>query len=77
LKLRTRFWLETVLAAATALLAVLTALWQDWIEIVFGVDPDRHSGSVEVLIVCALAAATAVLAIAARYEWKRAALPAK
>ena len=67
---RGRFWIESVLAAASALLAVLTAVWHDWIELISGVDPDHGSGGLEWLIV-ALAVATAVgFAALARAEWR-------
>jgi hypothetical protein len=67
---RTRFWIEAVLAVTTGFLAVLTAVWRDWIEEVFRVDPDRHSGSLEWLIVAALAVATCTLIAVARAEWR-------
>jgi hypothetical protein len=73
LRLRTRFWLETLCAAATGLLALITALWHDWIELVFGVDPDAGNGAAEWLVVVVLVAVTAALALAARYERRRAA----
>lgn len=59
------FWIESALAAITASLAVLTLVWPNWIEGVFGYDPDHHNGSLEtvIVIVCALAALlTGVLA---------------
>ncbi len=70
-RLRPRFWVEAVLAAVLGLLTVLTLVWHDWLE-AFGVDPDHHDGSVEWLIVAALAAVTVVLAVSARAEWRRA-----
>lgn len=67
---RRRFWVESALAAAAALLAAVTAVWADWIELVFGADPDGGSGALEWLIV-ALAAALAVgFAALARAEWR-------
>jgi hypothetical protein len=44
---RRRFWVETALAGLSALFFLLTVLWKDWIEVVSGVDPDHHSGSLE------------------------------
>jgi hypothetical protein len=50
---------------------VLTLVWKDWIEIVFRVDPDQHSGSLEWLIVLIPAATSLVLAMAGRKEWRQ------
>lgn len=68
------FWLELTLASITAVLAVLTLVWHDWIEAVFGVDPDHHKGSFEwelVVVCCVVSLAAAYLA---RREWRSAAL---
>jgi hypothetical protein len=62
--------IETILAVATGLLAVMTALWPDWIELVFGIDPDGGDGSLERIIVIATALVTIGLAAAARRSWK-------
>ena len=48
---RRRFWIEAGLGTASFVLLVLTLIWHDWIEIVFGVDPDQRSGFAEWLIV--------------------------
>ena len=71
-KTRRRFWVETVLAATTGFLFLLTLTWRDWIESVFGWDPDHHNGSLEWLLVAALLAATVALSSAARLEWRKA-----
>jgi hypothetical protein len=69
-----RFWVESTLSALFAATAGLT-LWQPaWIEAVFGVDPDRGSGSLEFGLTLALGAAALLLAILARREWTRARL---
>jgi hypothetical protein len=57
-------------------LGALTVAWKDWIEAVFGVDPDHHSGSLEWLVVVALFAAAAGLGVSARTVWRRAAVTA-
>jgi hypothetical protein len=72
--LRIRFWIESIFASATGVLAVVTTFWHDWIEAVFGFDPDRGNGSAEWLAVAALAVVTVALAAGARYEWRRARL---
>ncbi|MDR2986943.1 MAG: hypothetical protein LBV34_19105, partial [Nocardiopsaceae bacterium] len=46
---------------------ILTAVWPEWIEGLFGFDPDGGNGSAEWLIVAVLAvAAIAVAALARR-----------
>jgi Na+-driven multidrug efflux pump len=67
------FWTEATLASVAGALALLTLAWPDWIEGVFGVDPDRHSGALEwalVAICCVISLAFSALA---RREWQRAA----
>jgi undecaprenyl pyrophosphate phosphatase UppP len=72
--LRRRFLVETVAGSITGCLAVVTLFWHDWIEAVFGVDPDRGNGSAEWLVVVALFIVTVILAVGARLEWRRAQL---
>jgi hypothetical protein len=67
------FWLESALASLTAFLAILTVVWKDWIEGVFGFDPDQHSGSFELELVIVCLAITLICATLARREWRRAA----
>ncbi|MFY9887221.1 MAG: hypothetical protein WAK71_02840 [Streptosporangiaceae bacterium] len=75
-KLRVRFWIEALLGAFTGFLLVLTLVWRDWIEGVFGVDPDHGNGSLEWLICAVCLVATAVFFLAARRDWRAAALAA-
>lgn len=56
-----RFWAEIVLAAAALVATVATILTPQWIERVFGIDPDRGSGALEWIIVAALVAVALVL----------------
>jgi hypothetical protein len=44
---RTVLWVEAGLSLPFAGTALLTVVWRDWIEGIFGVDPDQHSGSLE------------------------------
>jgi DMSO/TMAO reductase YedYZ heme-binding membrane subunit len=72
--LRHRFWLESILGSITGVVAVVTLFWHDWIEAVFGVDPDKGNGSAEWLVVLILLILTVALAVGARLEWRRAQL---
>jgi len=74
---RARFWLELALGSATAALAVLTAVSGEWIELLFGVDPDGGDGSLEWAIVAALLLATLLSWWLAHAEWRRAAPAAR
>jgi hypothetical protein len=65
------FWIEAVLAAASAGSLALTLLWHDWIEIIFGIEPDNSSGSLEWIIVVACLFVAIVFALLARQEWRR------
>ncbi len=67
---RVRFFLETVAAVFGMLLAAITLVWPDWIERVFGVDPDGGSGLDEWLIVAASLSVALVSALLARREWR-------
>ena len=65
---RMRYRLEVIGAAVTGLAAAITAIVPDWIEEVFHVDPDSGNGSLEWLIVAALALATVTLSALAWRE---------
>ena len=67
------FWSDFTLASVAAALGVLTLVWRDWIEGVFGIDPDRHSGSLEWTIVAVCCVLALVFSALARREWRRAA----
>ncbi len=70
--LRRHFWLETGLAIVTSIWFVLTLAQRDWIEFVFGVDPDQGNGTLEWLIVGALLVVSITLFTLASYEWRKA-----
>lgn len=59
---RMRYMLELACVIVTGILAVLTLAVHDWIEVVFGIDPDAGSGLVEVAIVVTLFVVTVALA---------------
>jgi hypothetical protein len=58
-------WVELGCASVAAILFVVTALWKDWIEIVFGVDPDAGSGALEWLIPTLFLVVALVLSVSA------------
>lgn len=66
-----RFKIETALAATSLMLCVLALFWRDWIEFVFRVDPDRHSGSLEWLVIGVLALISLTATVQARLDWLR------
>lgn len=74
--LRRRFWPEMVLGIVTAILTVVTLIQRNWIEVLFGVDPDQGNGTMEWFIVAGLAVATVALFALATHEWRRAATAA-
>ncbi len=72
-RVRSGFWIECALGSVTTFLALLTLTWPDWIERVFGYDPDQHSGSLEWTIAALCFSITIMAAVLARREWRRAA----
>jgi hypothetical protein len=72
-RMRTRFWVESTLAAVTGALFVLTLFWPDWLE-ALGFDPDNHDGAAEWLIVAGLLGVCIGFAVTARLEWRKTAL---
>ena len=68
---RRRFLIETALAVASAVLLLVTLLWKEWIEIIFGVDPDGGSGALEWAIVAAMLAVTVAFGALARRDRPR------
>jgi hypothetical protein len=72
--LRRRFWLESILASVTGIVAVFALFWHDWIEAIFRIEPDKGDGSAEWLIVLILLMITAASGAGACLEWRRARL---
>jgi len=65
-----RFRLEVGLAALGALLFVVTVAWPEWIEMIFGVDPDHGDGSLEWLILGVTALCAIGASLRARVDWR-------
>ncbi len=65
-----RLRLEICLAALSAVLFLVTIAWPEWIEEVFGVDPDHGDGSLELLILGVTAVCAIVASLRARSDWR-------
>ena len=65
------WYVEVLLGGAALVLALLTLVWNDWIELVFRVDPDAGDGSLEKALVAALLVAAVVCGWLARTQWRR------
>ncbi len=70
-KPRRAFWIEVAGAVISSALFLLTLLSQEWIEVVFGVDPDHGNGSLEWVLVVSSALLTITLVVLARLEWRK------
>jgi hypothetical protein len=66
---------EVIVALCATFMAVVTAVVPDWIETVFGVDPDAHSGVLEWGLTIAFAAVALGGWLAARRTWRTLATP--
>jgi hypothetical protein len=69
-----RYRIEFTLAIVSAFLFVLTLVTREWIEIVFGVEPDGGSGALEWGITFAFLLAAVSLFVLARRDRRRALL---
>jgi hypothetical protein len=65
--------LEFALAAVFAVLAILTALIPDWIEVVFRIEPDAGSSALEWVVVLAFGALALSAALLGRRHYRAAA----
>jgi hypothetical protein len=68
---RVRAWIVTVLSVASLAMLVATAVAPDWIERVFGAEPDGRNGSAEVIATLALVAVTVTSGLVAVAAWRR------
>ena len=69
-RLSFKFWIGSGAAISSGILGILTIVSQEWIEALFGIDPDGGSGLLEWLIVVVLLAIAAACSLVARHEWK-------
>lgn len=69
---RTRFWLELACGLLGAVLFVVTLISHEWIELIFGVDPDNSSGALELAVAFGLLAVSVGSALMAVREWRKA-----
>jgi hypothetical protein len=69
---RARFWLELVCGLLGAVLFVVTLITREWIELIFGVDPDNGSGTLELAIAVGLLSVSVVSGLLAVHELRRA-----
>jgi hypothetical protein len=65
-----RVLVESVIAALSATALVLTSLWPQWIEDLFGLAPDGGSGGTEWGLSIGLAIATVVFITRAGRAWR-------
>ena len=70
-RLPKRVRVEVWLSGSSAVLALLTLVWKDWIEIVFRVDPDHGDGSAEWWLVAGLAVVAVTTFALSRWELRR------
>jgi hypothetical protein len=68
---RRRFWVAAVASATSVAILPLTIAVPDWIEGVFGVDPDHGDESLEWAIVAVLVTVALAATIVAAGEWLR------
>ncbi|MFD3401511.1 hypothetical protein ACFWUU_12565 [Kribbella sp. NPDC058693] len=69
---RPRFWWQAGFSVAALVLALVTVISREWIELLTGWDPDNGSGILEWVIVAVLGVIAIALGAAARHEWQRA-----
>jgi hypothetical protein len=68
---RARFWIEIVLGAVGALLAIASYIEPQWIEVLFEASPDNGSGEAEWLLSAFFLLAALVSFALAGVEWRR------
>jgi len=69
-RLSLKFWIGSGAAIASGVLGILTIVSKEWIEVLFGADPDGGSGLLEWSIVAVLLGIAVACSMVARHEWK-------
>lgn len=69
--LRKQFYLESAAGLTSITLLILALAWRNWIEIAFGLDPDRGSGLAELAVVVFFAAIALTSSLGAGWELRR------
>ncbi|HEY2196001.1 MAG TPA: hypothetical protein VGH76_27410 [Actinomycetospora sp.] len=70
-RLHQRYRLEVVATVIAAVLALVTLVWADWIELLTGLDPDGGNGELEWLLAAAFAVVAVVCGVLARRDHRR------
>lgn len=73
--LRRRYWAELAASVISLMLFLLTLARPDWIEVIFGANPDGGSGELEWVLVAALMVSTLSFSSLAWRERRRARCP--
>jgi hypothetical protein len=67
-----RFWIEATLGCISAVLLAVTLAWPDWVELVFGVEPDGGDGTFEWLTATLSAVSWLTFSALAAIDYRRA-----
>jgi hypothetical protein len=70
-RIRMRPLMESALALMAFGLGIISMIWRDWIEAIFGIDADRHSGVLEWAVVAGLFVFSFLIGLLASKEWRR------
>jgi hypothetical protein len=68
---KTRLAMNTALAVFNAAIFVATVFWPDWIELVFGAEPDEGNGQFEWTIMAVTGFLSIALIIIVTIDWRR------
>lgn len=69
-----RFWMQSALAALSAVLFVLTLITREWVEALTGFEPDNGNGTFEFALAIALFALSVLTGTTATRTYRRVAV---